>query len=134
MTIGSWDPNASQEQSFAIKADVLQQFIHISASGEPLDIKSALSNDDIATQAPIMRLDMASWQQATEQLSNQDLVGLIKFFTLAEEQLTGWEGQERSPVIYINKVLKNRKSPLTKEMLLWIRANSQNRFLPNGAL
>jgi hypothetical protein len=81
-----------------------------------------------------MRLDFQQWENAAADIDSQTLIALIRFFTIAEQQLSGWEGQEKSTVIYLNKLLKLRKEPLDKDTLLWIRANSNNRFLPNGAL
>ncbi len=65
---------------------------------------------------------------------SEQLLHLVRFFTLAEMQLSGWEAGAESPVIWIVKTLRRRKSPPSKDLLLWIKANSDNRFIPNGAL
>lgn len=132
MTIGSWDPTATQV--FTISGNILDKFAQLADSNRLTNLTEQLSNEEIQQQAPIMRLDFQSWQNAAANSDTQTLIALIRFFTIAEEQLSGWEGQEKSPVIYLNKLLKLRKEPLAKDMLLWIRANSNNRFLPNGAL
>jgi hypothetical protein len=132
MTIGSWDPTAAE--TFTISSSVLEKFAQLANSNQLTDLTEQLSSEEIQQQAPIMRLDFQSWENAATNSDAQTLIALIRFFTIAEQQLAGWEGQEKSPVIYLNKVLKLRKEPLDKDMLLWIRANSNNRFLPHGAL
>ena len=132
MSIESWDPTAAE--SFTIQAEVLSQFAAIGATEPMANLSNTLSSEEIQQQAPIMRLSFVDWQQHADHLDSETLWQLIKFFTLAEEQLSGWEGQEKSPVIYLNKLLKLRKEPLSKEQLVWIKTNSKNRFLPNGAL
>jgi hypothetical protein len=132
MTIGSWDPTATS--GFTISSSILDKFAQLANANQLTDLTEHLSGDEIQYQAPIMRLDFQNWQNAAANSDTQTLIALIRFFTIAEKQLPGWEGQEKSPVIYLNKLLKLRKEPLDKDMLRWIRANSNNRFLPNGAL
>ena len=55
------------------------------------------------------------------------------FFTLIEMALPEWAAGAKSPVISINKILKSRGHKLEKDMLLWIKQNSDNRFIPNGS-
>jgi hypothetical protein len=132
MTIGSWDPTATE--TFTISNEILDKFTQLANSDQLADLNEQLSSEEIQQQAAIMRLDFQNWHNAVSDSDAQTLIALIRFFTIAEQQLSGWEGQEKSPVIYLNKLLKLRKEPLDKDMLLWIRANSNNRFLPNGAL
>ncbi len=69
---------------------------------------------------------------AAEALSEDELVDLVKFFTLAESQLPGWEGGKRNPVIYLVRIIKGRGG-LTAELRKWIKANTENRWLPHGS-
>jgi hypothetical protein len=132
MTIGSWDPTATE--TFTISSEILAKFSRLANSDQLTELSEQLSNEEIQQQAPIMRLDFQQWQNAATDIDSHTLIALIRFFTIAEQQFSGWEGQEKSPVIYLNKLLKLRKEPLDKDTLLWIRTNSNNRFLPNGAL
>ena len=132
MTIDSWDPTAVE--TFAINPKVLQKFADLGQSDALPDLTDHFTDEEIRQQAPIMRLNFSAWQQTADDNESSTLIALIRFFNLAEEQLPGWEGQGKSPVIYLNKLLKLRQEPLSKEMLLWIRKHSKNRFLPNGAL
>ena len=86
-----------------------------------------------AIQYAIMQATPDAWQQALADVSDDDLLALIRFFTVVEMKLPQWEGGAQSPVISINRLLKSRGSKLDREMLLWIKANSDNRFIPNGS-
>ena len=80
-----------------------------------------------------MQADTPSWQTALADHSDEHLIALIRFFTVVEMQLPNWVGGAKSPVISINKVLRSRGQKLDRDMLLWIKANSDNRFIPNGS-
>ena len=133
MSVNTWQPEPTTTD-FAIDQQPLRQFIELSKQDQLLDLNNQLPAETIATQAPLMTLDKASWQEAVAPLSDDDLIHLVRFFTLAEQQLSGWEAQEKSPVIWLVKTLRQRKSPPSKDLLLWIKQHSDNRFLPNGAL
>lgn len=75
----------------------------------------------------------ADWAQQGEELADDRVLALIRFFTLAEATLPGWEAGDASPVIPLAAVLKRRGS-YPADLTAWIRANSDNRFLPYGNL
>ena len=74
-----------------------------------------------------MQQSREAWLSAGASLTDDTIVHLIRFFTLAE-QLPGWESANNSPVIALAKILKKRGSGIDKELLLWIKANSRNQF------
>ena len=80
-----------------------------------------------------MHLDASHWDQVAASHSDDDLLHLIRFFTLAEN-LPGWEAGETSPVIPLAKTLRQRGMKLDKELLRWIRSVNNNRYLPYGPL
>lgn len=135
MTVGAWDPHHTDAAAdFTLDPEVLGSFIALSENGQLADLNSALSSDIKLSQAPLMKLPREQWIELAAGFSDAQLVHLVRFFTLAEMQLSGWEAGADSPVIGLVKALRLRKSPPDKELLLWIKANSDNRFLPNGAL
>ena len=81
----------------------------------------------LMSQAPDM------WKDAGAKLTAQQVELLIRFFTLAEEGVSGWQAGAKSPVIPLVKVLKAR-GEYQRELTQWIKANSSNRFLPHGSL
>ncbi len=66
-------------------------------------------------------------------LGDDEVVALIRLFTMAESALPGWKAGDASPVIPLAAVLKQRGS-YPADLTAWIRAHSDNRFLPYGNL
>ncbi len=133
MSIGSWTPE-SEVQQLAIDRDFLRRCINLSEQEQLADLGQQLSTEEQQRYAPLMMVERAKWDEAIADFSDDELLHLIRFFTLAEAQLSGWEAGNESPVIWINKALRRRGGRLSKEMLLWIKANSDNQYLPNGGL
>ncbi|NNC55905.1 MAG: hypothetical protein HKO07_09320 [Pseudomonadales bacterium] len=134
MTTGSWDPESGTSTAGAeLDAQLLGRLLTIAESGS-LDALEALMTPDDVKRSAIMQLPLTSWETALENYNNAQLLALIRFFTLAEMQLPGWQAGEKSPVIAINRLLKGRGHKLEKPLLQWIRQNSDNRFLPNGPI
>ena len=135
MSIGAWEPeNENQEAgngAGTIDRAQLERFIHALQQGGQL--REALGPQDRKASV-LMRLPAAQWLQESESWQNDQLWELIRFFTLAEAQLPGWDGGPESPVIPLAKTLRRRKAPLSREQLLWIREHSDNRYLPYGPL
>ena len=128
MTIGVWEPAGSTEIDLA----KLKEFIELAESADLSKLKTTLPEAFISSNAGVMKRQSSDWQ-ALNELDNEELVLLARFFTLAEFQLPAWEGAKLSPVIYIVKVLKQRDS-FDAELRKWIKANTDNRYLPNGAI
>jgi hypothetical protein len=80
-----------------------------------------------------MKQDKESWFEVADSFSDDELVHLMRFFTKAE-QLPGWEAGDTSPVIWLGKMLKKRGTGIDRELALWIKANSNNQYLPHGSL
>ena len=132
MTVGAWTPeNAAIE---AGQKPLPAELIEALLAAKLDDIASAFSDAQVQEFAPWMRANADAWSTATEALSAEQLLHLIKAITLAEEVFPGWEAGEKSPAITLNKRYRKSGQKLTREELLWIRENSSNRFIPNGAL
>ena len=83
--------------------------------------------------APLMTADAEVWAARLDAISSDELVGWIRFLTLAEARLPGFEAGAKSPVIPIARVLRNR-GDYPEDLSAWIKANTNNRFLPYGSL
>ncbi len=134
MTTGSWDPNINNKrESLSINQADLAHFINLSREEQLSSIESHLSETQLQVFPGLIERSIQQWQAAAENLSQDEIWHLIRFWTVAEK-ISGWECAEKSPVIALNKLLKKRKQPLSKDQLLWIKAQSDNHFLPNGPL
>lgn len=134
MSVGAWEPEKASAQDNAaveIKRELLQQFINIMQSSASLS--DSLTNE--ALQASyLIRLPAPRWLEESAHWDDEQLWQLIQFFTLAEQQLSGWDAGAESAVIPLAKALRQRRAPLVREQLLWIRQHSDNRYLPYGPL
>ena len=135
MSINTWTPDNELEKQIPDPQKVdLQTWVSIGASDDIENKITQLSNEVINTLTPLMKQADIYWQTAAGNLSGNDIRSLIRFFALAEEKHSQLFTGQDSPVIALNKMLKQRKTPLSKEDLLWIKKHSSNRYLPNGSI
>lgn len=133
MTISTWNPAASKKNVTAREINLDSWIV----MGEEMHVESQvkqLSSKAIDELTPLMKQETTFWQEAAKEIPSEKILCLIRFFTLAEEIHHQLSAGENSPVIALNRILKSRKQPLSKEMLAWIKKNSTNRFLPNGSV
>jgi hypothetical protein len=131
MSVESWDPEAgSATLDDAAMARFLGAAGRLEVPRFGLDPAAAGALAPRARHRPGVSTD---WAAAAEPLSEDDLVALIRLFTLAESALSGWEAGDTSPVIPLARELK-RRGRFAAELNSWIKANTDNRFLPYGNL
>jgi hypothetical protein len=133
MTVESWDPGAA---STALTEQRLARLLEAARQSDTADF--GLGVGEVRDLAPVSRQARrgkpgADWAAAAAGLSDDDLVALVRFFTLAEARLGGWEARDASPVVPLVAVLK-RRGAYPADLTAWIKANSDNRFLPHGNL
>jgi len=134
-TVDTWEPSQNDADSTAtINIDVLLRLAKVSANDQLDNISQALSSDEISTHRQLMKRHKDDWFKVSEELELHTLIHLVRFFTLAEAQLTGWEAGSKSPVIWLCRELKNRGAFPDSELIQWIKANTDNKFLPYGNL
>jgi hypothetical protein len=133
MVIGSWTPE-NEKSDLSIDLQWLQRCIVISSEDRLEELPSPFTDDEQQRYGVFMRVSHAHWQEAAADFSNEDIVALIRFFTRAEKRICGWDAGKESPAIWLNKVLRSRGEKLDRDMLMWIRNNTDNRFIPNGGL
>ncbi|WP_339670844.1 hypothetical protein [Dasania marina] len=133
MTIGTWSADQSSQHTISVSPQLLQRFIALATDKQLDNLAQQFSSQELADYAPLMRLAIDHWQTQAQTLNDADISALMQFFTKAE-QLPGWEAGDQSPVIGLGKILKQRGMGISKELSLWIKTNSNNRFLPHGSL
>lgn len=134
MSVGAWEPEeGSPKDHISEEIDREQLERLISAVQLPKPLPESLQEQDRRASG-LMRLPAQHWLDESRHWNSEQLWFLIQFFTLAETQLPGWDAGAESPVIPLAKALRQRKTPLSREQLLWIKQNSDNRYLPYGPL
>ena len=125
MSVGTWDPQGGVNADREVPADLVARFLLLKSPTE-----EALKEAGLEQEAWVMSLTAAAWR-AADALDDAALEKLIRLFTQLED-LPGWEAGKKSPVIALVKVLKGRGS-FSPELRKWIKANSDNRYLPYGS-
>ena len=132
MSIGSWNPNMS-EKNTDIDKIWLERFIAWADQNQLQELDTLMKEQEQHSLANLMHKEQREWLQVAELFDDKQLESLIRFFTIAEN-LPGWTSGENSPVIALARTLRKRNNNLDRELLLWIRRVSNNRFLPYGPL
>ena len=135
MSTQNWTPESQQALSLDSRELELNIFIN-AGNMQPMNREKLIQivNSNKELLLSICQQNIQFWHACCENYQQQQLIGLIKFFTLLEELHEDFNCGDKSPVIAINKLLKQRKTPLSKDILQWIKENSRNRFLPNGRI
>jgi len=133
MSVESFDPGAA---ATALDQKALDRLLEVGAvftpeSGSAPEV--ALSQLERASFAGLMTAPAADWMTMVEPLTDAQIESLVRLLTVAEDQISGWQAGDKSPVIALVKVLKSRGS-YDRTLTRWIKANSNNRFLPHGSL
>lgn len=137
---GTWEPGqmsqtvAEDKNNYTIDDAFLQKIINFMSTLHGNDVHSFLSNEEQAYHCNIMKQPKDLWVAISESLPEEDIVMLIRFFTLAEMQYPQWRANEFSPVIGLAKGLRKKGKKMDKALLTWIKTESDNKFLPNGPL
>ena len=128
MTTGTWEPGGATlpgADDLAAAAGLWRT--HGEAVGEHLEapLRARLR---AAMQAPPGALD-----EAIADLADADAVDLARLFTIVEAQ-PGFAAGARSPVVPLARPLRARlDGEAFAELVSWIRAHTENRFLPHGS-
>ena len=134
MSTSYWNPESGQaKQTPVLTETLLERYIGISKDDQLEQISALLTTSEQQDQSSLMKIGQQQWSSAVDNRSDEEIQHLMRFLTVAEK-LPGWEAGPESPVIWLGKVLKQRGSGIPRELVVWIKAHSDNRFLPNGPL
>lgn len=134
MSLDSWDPDSElQSRSLELGQAPLARLISYSREERLSELAELISPEESQVLAGLMHIEHTAWQSAAEDMGDEDLLHLIRFFAAAEN-LSGWEAGPRSPVIPLAKTLRGRGVRLERELLRWLREINENRYLPYGPL
>ncbi|MEX0584292.1 MAG: hypothetical protein WEB07_00910 [Natronospirillum sp.] len=124
---GTWEPNTD-----ALKPDPdrVSQWAQ-----RQWDDHSALTKLDDLDKASLQRwisLPLERWEPVLDGRTPDELVHLMRLFTLAEQHLPGCEAGDQSPVITAFRLYRKATGKPDPTLTRWIKANTDNRFLPYG--
>ncbi len=128
MAVDSFDPATMR---IRITPEILAELVAL--AGQMSQPGFGLDADMARRTGVFARHGSVDWAEAASALSVDDLHALIRLFTKGEKEIPGWEAGAKSPVVPLVRELKQR-GIFTAELASWIKANSDNRFLPHGSL
>lgn len=127
LSVGAWDPAERIEE---LNDSVLAELL---AAADRLDeVGFGLSAAAVSRLAATARLPAEAWQQAAT-LDDEQLIGLVRLYTLAEGRFPEWKAGSASPVIALCRLLR-RSGAWPADLTAWVKAHSDNKFLPYGSL
>ena len=124
--VGSWEPDPPELSE--VHRKILG--VAIQAIDQPQLGLSAVQQE-VIRQA--VRASAESWTKFAQEQSSDAIASWIRALTRAEMVLEGLELGARSPVIALTRLLK-RRGDYPDDLTAWVKANTDNRFLPYGSL
>lgn len=128
MTVNSFDPTQQQQPLDPAAVQTLLSVIH------PLADNAGVADFEAGwADAYSGMITHPGWAALATDLGDDQIVSLVRFFTLAEGHFSGWQAGDKSAVVPLVRELKGRGTyPVA--LTGWIKANSDNKFLPHGSL
>ena len=128
MSVESFDPDAAKRR---VSPTDLSRLLEAAGALDAPDF--GLSKAEIVDLAALARHPEVDWQAPLAALADADIIALLRLFTLAEGVFAGWHAGAKSPVIVMAAALRQRDA-YPADLTAWIKANTDNRFLPYGNL
>ncbi len=126
MTVNSFDPSDLDGSLNTSLAAQLCNLVEQLGDDEPvLDEKQAAHFLALALHP--------GWHTYAAKLSDEVICGLVRLFTRSEMKYAGWQAGDKSPVIALVKILKQRGA-FESALNRWIKSHTDNKFLPHGSL
>lgn len=131
MAVGEWQPGGERSLQ-AIEPQKLAALVALSQQEKLQRLAEQLDPAQQKWLGAAMHSGDDAWTQAAGDCDDAELVHLIKALAVAEMQIPGCSVGAKSPVIALNRMLKQRGAKLGQDELAWIKEHSDNRFIPNG--
>ena len=131
MALGVWEPTKKNTVLATVDRRLVLEILDRVQNQDAQDLESLLGDDLCRRGAQLMQQPEEVWK-ALADLPEPDIECLVRFFTLAEVQLAGWQAGKKSPVIALVKLLRERNA-FSTELRRWIKQHTENRYLPYGS-
>ncbi|MBT5700203.1 MAG: hypothetical protein QMC00_05320 [Pseudomonadales bacterium] len=130
MSVGVWKPGGDAK-SRVVDPALLSRFSELANGLAGVVDAGMLDTAGLANENWVMTVGPTAWEGARA-VDSDTAISLTRLFTLVEEQVSGWEAGNKSPVIPLVKILKER-GDFEADLRKWIKSNTKNRYLPNGS-
>ncbi|MFY9180045.1 MAG: hypothetical protein WAO12_09760 [Venatoribacter sp.] len=131
--IGEWHPT---DPKTSIDLALLATFVTLGQTilAAPVALEEHLSKQDKQRAQAWIKLKEEDWQPTLAQIQTPDLLPLAAFFTLAEQQLNGFECGAKNPAIWIFRYLRKNGNAPEKSTIHALKKLTDNRFIPYGSI
>lgn len=128
--INEWQPTA------AIDIKVLKSLVPYGqeALQQPIQLNKMVSKDLQQKVQGWIMLSENDWQSALQALAPEELFPIAAFFTLAENQINGWQCGDLNPAIWVFRWLRNQQMSPDKDQIRKLKQLTDNRFIPYGSV
>lgn len=124
---GTWEPEADQ-----LRPDPARVRAWLQNSWQQAADLEQLDDLDKASLQRWIDLPEERWAALLDGLQADELARLVCLCTLAEQHLPGCAAGDQSVVIHAFRRYRQLLGRPDPELTRWIRANTDNRFLPYG--
>jgi hypothetical protein len=114
-----------------LSPQLLEVLVRIGEAGR-VDSGSSDNALRVIGDGGFMRQLPQTWDQMALSMSDQQIEVLVKGLTLAEREFSVCYAGSVSPVIWLFRVLAERRNDEIGELVDWVRANTRNDYLPFG--
>lgn len=117
-----------------ITNELLARLIDIGRREAFDDFQQLLADFPRARSGNFMRQGHSEWYEVARQYSSDDVMALIKAFTVAERDLPNFNCGSVSPVIQLYHYLLDLSQDELTELRDWVVVHTHNDYLPFGSL
>ncbi len=132
--INEWQPVKTYHA--AIDLHLLQRFAELGEQAQAghQGLADQVSAEQQQQAAGWLQLPESDWQPVLQQLPSGQLFPLAVFFTLAEQQFSGWQCGKRNPAIWIFRWLRQHDQLPAKDAIRQLKKLTDNRYIPYGSV
>jgi len=106
-----------------VDKNLIDKLIEIGKKEDFAALETLFSPEEVERKSNIMRQDFQPWYDIADSLTEEEIVALMKTFTIAEKTLKGWKAGSVSPVIWLGIKLKERKFEHLDKIREWVKNN-----------
>lgn len=103
--------------------ELITKLIEIGRKEDFAVLETLFQSEEVENKGDIMRQGFQLWYNLADSLSEEEIVALMKAFTIAEKTLKGWKTGSVSPVIWLGIKLREREYKYLDEVREWVKNN-----------
>ena len=115
-----------------IDKELIAKCIEIGKKENFAALEALFSPEEVEQKGSIMRQGFQLWYDIADSLTEEEIVALMKTFTIAEKTLKGWRAGSVSPVGWLGRKLVERNEVLADKVAKLVLSHTDNPYLSFG--